>query len=62
MVFSLVIHSAIFVSSKHLFNSRVSLSWMEVNFFNHNPCTPGVFEFGTFFSAIPNVLSPQGIL
>ena len=32
MVFSLVIHSDMFVSCKHLFISIATLSWMEVNF------------------------------
>ena len=40
MVFLLVIHSGIFVSSKHLLSSRASLSRIDVNFLNQNPCMP----------------------
>ena len=41
------------VFSKLLFFSVACLSWMMVNFLNHNPCMlswPGVFQFGIFLS------------
>ena len=50
--FFLVIHSGMSVSWKHPFILIASLSWMEVNFLNQNPCMPsrpGVFWFGIFF-------------
>ena len=53
MVFPLVIQSGTYASCRHLFISSASLSWMEVNFLNQNPCIPswlGVFLFDIFFS------------
>ena len=51
MVPHLVIHSDTCSSSRHLFISSASLSWMGVNFLNHHPCIPsrpGVFQFDIF--------------
>ena len=51
VVFLLIIYLGIFASPKHLLSSRASLSWMDVNFLNQNPCMPswpGVFQFSTF--------------
>ena len=55
MVFPLVIHSGTSVSCRHLFISIASLSRMEVNIWNQNPCMPsgpGVFQFGTLLSVV----------
>ena len=52
MVFPLVIQTGTRTSSKHLFISSASLSWMEVNFLNQNPCIqsePGVFPCDIYF-------------
>ena len=41
------------LSCRHLFILVASLSGMEVNYLNHNPCIPscpGIFQFGTFVS------------
>ena len=52
-VLSLVIQSGTCASCKHLFISSASLSWMEENFLNQDPCIPtwsGVFLFNISFS------------
>ena len=51
VVLPLVIRSGTCAPCKHLFISRPSLSWMEVDFLNHKPCIPswpGVFQFDIF--------------
>ena len=53
MVFPLVIQTGTCASHRHLFISSASLSWMEVNFLNQNPCIPlcpSVFQFDIIFS------------
>ena len=57
VVLPLVIHSGTCAVFRHLFISRASVSWMEVNFFNQKPCIPswpGVFQFDTFLSVVLN--------
>ena len=63
-----VIHLNIFDSSKHLFLSIDSLSWMEANFLKQNPCMsswPAVFICGNFCVYLwvnQSVSSPHGFL
>ena len=63
VVFPLVIHSGIVVSSKHLLSWRSSLSCMDVDFLNQYLCMPswpGVCQFCIFFlEAIPSVCPSQ---
>ena len=40
VVFPLVIHSGAYAPCRHLFISRASLSWKEVNFLDQQPCIP----------------------
>ena len=56
------IHSGISVFCMHFFISAASLSCMEINFLNQNPCMPSrpeVFQFGIFLSI---ALSPSGCM
>ena len=53
VVISLVIYSGLFVSSQHLLSPRARMSWIDVNFYNQNPCMPswpGIFQFCTFLN------------
>ena len=53
VVFSYVIHSSMFASCWHLLRCWASLSWMDVNFYNLDPCKlswSGVFQLDIFLS------------
>ena len=55
VVFPLVINSGTCVPCRHLFISSASLSWMEMNFLNQNPCIlswSNIFQFDIYFSVI----------
>ena len=51
----LVIHSITCALCSHLFTSSATLSWMEVTFWNQNPCIPSwldIIQFDIFFRVI----------
>ena len=68
VAFLLVTHSSMFAFSRHLVSCRASLSWMDENVLNQNPCFHHRLAISNsvlswmLLGAIPLVCPPHGLL